>query len=149
MCRSCTNISVDTVYRLDPLHRLHCKHQAIHSDALPQTVPCQVHEIRRQYCIYDRDPVGCLRYSRRLLHLHPNREAMAPHARRWLYGFVKVLLRSSGSQHRDGCNHSLDADAHRVEPSYLKGSEAGSFWNFHSGIPVSFSCCLCAKFPLT
>lgn len=143
--RSCTDRPTDTIYRLDTLHRLHCKYQTIHPDAVPQTLSRQDHEIRRQYCISDCDPMGCLRYSRRLFHLHPNREAMAPHGRRWLHESIKVLLRSSDSQHRDGCNHPPDAHAHCVEPSHLQGTEVGSFWDIYSGILVSFVCCLYAK----
>lgn len=137
---ACTNRLTDTVYRLDPLYRLHCKHQTIHPDALPKTVPCQEHEVRRQYCISDCDSVGCLRYSRGLLHLHPNREAVASHATRWLHESVKILLRSSSPQHRNGRNHPPDADAHCVEPSHLQSSEAWSFRYFYSGSLVRLYC---------
>ena len=138
-------IDTDTVHRLDPLYRMHCKHQTIYPYALPKTVPYQEHDIRRQYCISDCDSVGCLRYSRGLLHLYPYREAVVSHARRWLHESVKVLLRSSSPQHRNGRNHPPDANAHRVETSHLQGPEAWSFWDFYSGSLVRL-CCLYSEY---
>lgn len=90
----------DIVYRLDPLHLLHRIHQIIYLDALPTNLSHQSYEIRRQCGIHDRHPVGCMWHCRRLLHLHSNRETLAPHARRRLHESFKVLLRSSDSQHR-------------------------------------------------
>lgn len=130
-------ILIDPLHWLYPLHTLRRLDQTLYFDALQTIVPREAYRYRCQDCLDDYYPLGRLRYSGGLLHLHSDGEALESHDPWWLYGPGQVLLWLADSQH---CYRRCDlgyAHAHCLGVANFEGAKERSLVNFCSGLFVS------------
>lgn len=67
--------------------------------------------------------MGLWWYPGGLLHLHTDREAVAPYDTRRLLEHGQILLWTPDPQHCDGCNDFIHAHAHCLEPTHFPRPE--------------------------